>query len=122
MSDISDPYGALDRRRTDPLIEMIAHKVGRMEESMDKLTDAITKLAVVEERQASDRQALERVSNSIAKAEEKLSGAIIKLDERLDKLEAAAPETSKTNARVESAVWAAAAAAVSIAANKLGML
>lgn len=122
MSDISDPYGAIDRRRTDPLIEMIAHKVGRMEESMDKLTDAITKLAVVEERQAADRQALERVSNSIAKAEEKLSGAIIKLDERLDKLEAAAPETSKTNARVESAVWAAAAAAVSIAANKLGML
>ena len=86
------------------------------------MTDAITKLAVVEERQAADRQALERVSNSIAKAEEKLSGAIIKLDERLDKLEAAAPETSKTNARVESAVWAAAAAAVSIAANKLGML
>lgn len=122
MSDISDPYGAIDRRRTDPLIEMIAHKVGRMEESMDKLTDAITKLAVVEERQAADRQALERVSNSIAKAEEKLSGAIIKLDERLDKLEAAVPETSKTNARVESAVWAAAAAAVSIAANKLGML
>lgn len=99
-----DPHGAINRRGTDPLIEMIAHKVGNMERSMDKLTEAITKLAVIEEKQSADRAALERAFMAIQKSDERCTSMFEKtvakleaIDARVDGLEAAAPTNAMTS-------------------------
>lgn len=83
-SEFFDREGAMNRRATDPVIEMIAHKVTRMETSLDKLTDAITKLAVVEERQQTDRAALERAFTAISKTEERSAELWEKVADKLD--------------------------------------
>jgi chromosome segregation ATPase len=118
-----------ERRRTDPLIEMIAHKVDNMEKSMDKLTEAITKLAVIEEKQSADRAALERAFMAIQKTDERCTASfekcvdkLEKIEGRVDTLEHAAPSLAKTGQWVENAVWAAAGLAVYIAVHKLGLM
>lgn len=118
-----------ERRRPDPIIEMIADKVVRMESAMDKLTDAITKLAVIEEKQSADRQALERAFMAIQKSDErcqllfeKTSAKLDAIDGRVDGLEAAAPQTAQIQQWVTSAVWAAAGLGAYIVINKLGLM
>lgn len=129
MSDFQDPHGAFNRRGVDPVIEMIAHKVGRMEQSMDKLTEAITKLAVIEEKQTADRQALERAFMAIQKSDERCQLLYEKtvekleaIDARVDGLEATAPQNAQVQQWVTSAVWAAAGLGVYIVINKLGLM
>lgn len=124
-----DPHGAINRRGTDPLIEMIAHKVGNMERSMDKLTEAITKLAVIEEKQSADRAALERAFMAIQKSDERCSNMFEKtvakleaIDARVDGLEAAAPTNALMTGWVQNAVWAAAGLGVYVVINKLGLM
>ena len=129
MPEFQDPHNAINRRGTDPLIEMIAHKVERMEHSMDKLTEAITKLAVIEEKQSADRQALERAFMAIQKSDErcqllyeKTAEKLEAIDARVDGLEAAAPQSALTTQWVQNAVWAAAGLAVYVVINKLGLM
>ena len=124
-----DPHGALNRRATDPVIEMIAHKLGRVEASVDKMAEAVTKLAVIEERQTSDRQALERAFMAIQKTDERCAlmfektvEKLEKLEGRIDKLDAAAPANAQVQQWVTSAVWAAAGLAAYIVINKLGLM
>ena len=124
-----DPYNALDRRKPDPMIEMISHKVSRIELSMDKLTEAITKLAVVEEKQAAASAALERAFMAIQKSDErcqltfeKTVAKLEKVENRVDALEAAAPMQAQTSQWVNNAIWAAAALAGSVVVHKLGLL
>lgn len=71
---------------------------------MDKLTEAITKLAVIEEKQSADRAALERAFMAIQKTDERCSASFEKLvekleaiDARVDGLEAAAPTQAMTS-------------------------
>ena len=79
--------------------------------SMKQLADALTRLTLVEERQSSTSSAIER-----------LAGSIEKLDERLRKLEISEPMQAKATEWVQSAVWAAAAAAVMFIAAKAGLI
>ena len=124
-----DEDHALRRRGTDPALEIIAHKVTKMEASMDRVAEALVTLALVEERQNNDRAALERAFAAIQSSEERsiqaFEKAIAKLEKveaRVDTLEQAAPITSQTNRRVENAIWAAAAAAGMYVAKKVGLL
>jgi chromosome segregation ATPase len=124
-----DPHGALERRRVDPTMEMIAHKVVNMEQSMNKLTEAITKLAVIEEKQATDRAALERAFMAIQKTDERCSAMfekcvekLEKTDNRVDALEQIAPSSIQTNEWVTRALWAAAALGATLLAGKLGFI
>lgn len=110
-----------NRRKDDALIEVIAarldvmHKdMGEMKSGMMRLADAITKLAVVEERQTQDRQALERAFKAIERQDTRLDGfntanmeACRAMESRIDKLEAAAPETKRATDWVMTAVWGA---------------
>lgn len=123
-----DPHGAINRRGTDPVIEMIAHKVGRMEQSMDKLTEAITKLAVIEEKQSADRQALERAFMAIQKSDErcqllfeKTVEKLEKIEGRIDVLETAAPESKQTSEWVKGAMYGAAGLAAMFVAKQAGL-
>jgi DNA repair exonuclease SbcCD ATPase subunit len=110
-------------------MEMIAHKVVSMERSLDKLTEAITKLAIIEERQSTDRAALERAFAAIQAAEERSAKAFEKaiaelktIEGRVDVLEQAAPMTAQTSQWVKTAVWSAAAAAAVYAAKRIGLI
>jgi hypothetical protein len=117
-SRFQDDDGALRRRAADPAIEILVHKVSKMEMSMDKMADAVTKLAVVEERQTAHHAALERAFASIAGINDKFD----RLIGRIEKLEGAAPLNSQTQKWVERALWAAAAAAAMYVAKKVGFI
>lgn len=129
MSDFQDPHQALNRRGTDPVIEMIAHKLGKVEHSVDKMAEAVTKLAVIEERQITDRQALERAFMAIQKTDERCSAMFEKCVEKLEKtehrvdaLEQIAPASIQTNEWVTRVLWAAAALGATLLAGKMGFI
>lgn len=129
QSHFRDDDQMLNRRGTDPTIELISHKVTKMETALDKLTDAITRLAVIEERQSSDRAALERAFAAIQKSDERCADAfektvqkLEKIEGRIDSLEQAAPTLALTQGWVQNAVWAAAGFAIYIVVYKMGLL
>lgn len=135
-SDFEDQEGARQRRGTDPVIEVMAHNIKRMREDMgelravvSKLTDAVTKLAVVEERQVADRAALERAFTAIQKSDErctamfeKCSNKMERIESRVDVLEQAAPMQAQTSQWIINAVWACVAVVAMFAATKLGLM
>ena len=94
MNDFKDPEGAQRRRGTDPMFEVLSHDVRRMREDMQemkggivKMTDALNKLVLIEERQSAQGAALERAFGEIAK-----------LQARAD------DDADRHNDRVESAI------------------
>ena len=98
-------------------IERIAHHIQRIREdqhamraAIERMSEAVTRLALVEERQTAASSAIDR-----------LAQALEKLDERLRRLEVAEPMQAKAAEWVQSAVWAAAAAAVMFIAAKAGL-
>ena len=98
-------------------IERISHHIQRIREdqhamraAIERMSEAVTRLALVEERQAAASTAIERLVQSIER-----------LDERLRRLEVAEPMQTKAAEWVQSAVWAAAAAAVMFIAGKAGV-
>ena len=99
-------------------IERLTHHIARIRESQDKmeaalgkLADAVTRLALVEERQSATSTAIER-----------LSEVIEKLDERLRKLEIAEPMQARSSEWVMNAVWAVAGLAAMFIAAKAGLI
>ena len=89
-------------------IEMLVHKVSRLEEAIGKMAESVNRLAIMEERQLADRQAVERAFGEIEKLR------VIANDH-----EKQLTLNARTSIWVERAVWAAAAAAVlAIAAGK----
>ena len=102
----------------DPLVSILSTRleslhqdVGEIKNAMNTLSAAITKLALVEERQAAANAALERAFSAIEKVEERLS-----------KLEMADAHNKRTNKYVDSAIWAAAAASVVFVLAKVGFV
>ena len=85
---------------------------------MKEMTKAITKLALVEERQTHASQAIERCF----KAAERLQASLDKLDGRVAELERSEPSQNRAAEWVDRAVWAAASASVAMFAAKSGML
>ena len=129
MPDFEDHDGALRRRGSDPMIEVLVHKVTNMERSMDKLTEAITKLAVVEEKQTADRAALERAFMAIQKSDERCSlmfektvSKLEKLEGRLDELESAAPTHALTSGWILEGAKALAVVVAVFVLSKSGIM
>jgi hypothetical protein len=113
-----------DRRKGDPALNLIAarletlHKdVGDMKSGLKDLAIAITRLAVVEERLSSGVQAQERAFKEIGRVNDDVKAVA----SRVAVLETAAPLQKKTSDWMLSAVWAAAGAAVSFLAVKVGL-
>lgn len=105
------------RRADDATVLLIAHKlealhedVGAMKDVLKELTSAITKLALIEERQA-----------QAALAQERAFKVLEKIEARVDKLEAAAPINNQASSLVMRALWAAGAAAAMFVAIKTGL-
>lgn len=117
MTD-SDDLHSIAREPSEVLrIERITHHIQRIREdqhamraAIERMSEAVTRLALVEERQAAASTAIERLVKSLER-----------LDERLRRLEVAEPMQAKAAEWVQSAVWAAAAAAVMFMAGKAGL-
>ena len=99
-------------------IERITYHIQRIREdqhamraAIERMSEAVTRLALVEERQAAASTAIERLVQSLEK-----------LDERLRRLEVAEPIQAKAAEWVHSALWAAASAAVVFIAAKEGLI
>lgn len=114
-------FGGPDRRANTHLesavsvlstrLEALHNDVFEIKSAMSSLTSAITKLALVEERQAATNIALERCFVVIAK-----------LEERVGVLEKADAHNKRTNKYVDSVVWSFAAAAIMFIAAKTGLI
>ena len=85
--------------------------VSEIKAALTKLSDAITKLALVEERQTQAAAALERAFT-----------AIEKIERRLASLEQVQPEQKRTAKWLERAVVAIVAAVAAMFAKKAGLL
>ena len=98
-------------------IERITHHIQRIREdqhamraAIERMSEAVTRLALVEERQTAASSAIDR-----------LAQALEKLDERLRKLEVSEPLQAKTSEWVQSALWALATAAAMFVAGRAGL-
>lgn len=104
-----------NRRGIDPLVEIMAHHIksmredmGEMKQSVTKLTEAVTKLVLLEERQSNTTAELDRVARSVTK-----------LDSRLQMLERAQPMAKQVSQWVLNAVWGGAGMLVALAVSKV---
>ena len=98
-------------------IERITHHIQRIREdqhamraAIERMSEAVTRLALVEERQAAASTAIDRLAQSLEK-----------LDERLRHLEVAEPMQAKATEWVQAALWALATAAAMFIAGKAGL-
>ena len=104
------------RTTTAPTVEPLTLAETKVHLRED-LTNAIIKLALVEERQTQFSIAQERGFKVLEKIESKLDS----LDNRVNVLEAAEPEQRRTSGWIMTAVWAAAGLAVAMVLAKFGI-
>lgn len=118
MTNPHDDLHSIAKEADDAIrIERLTHHIQRIREdqhamrtAIERMSEAVTRLALVEERQASASTATDRIAHTLEK-----------LDERLRCLEVSDPMQTKAAEWVQSAVWAAAAAAVMFMAGKAGL-
>lgn len=119
MMAMTDDLHSIAKEADDVVrIERITHHIQRIREdqhamrtAIERMSEAVTRLALVEERQAAASTAIERLVQSQER-----------LEERLRHLEVADPMQTKAAEWVQSAIWAAAAAAVMFIAAKAGLI
>ena len=97
---------------------LLSEDVGELKETLRQIASAVTRLALVEERQMQTNEALSRAFKQIDKLDLKLTG----IEQRIGSLERMQPIQQQTNGWVLTAVWAAAGAAVMFIAKKAGVL
>jgi len=97
---------------------LLSEDVGELKETLRQIATAVTRLALVEERQMQTNEALSRAFKQIDKLDLKLTG----IEQRLGTLERMQPMQQQTNGWVMTSVWVAAGAAVMFVAKKTGIL
>lgn len=111
-------YPPIQPRATDGLIQVIASRLDNLHEDvagmrdvLRELASAVTKLAVIEERQTQSAQALERAFKVLEKVET-----------RLDTIEKSQPMQQQSTDWVTKGVWAAVCIVALYAAKKVGLV
>jgi len=97
---------------------LLSDDVGELKETLRQIATAVTRLALVEERQSQTNEALSRAFKHIDKVELKLTS----IEQRLVVLERLQPQQQQTTTWVVSAVWAAAGVALLFIAKKAGLV
>ena len=97
---------------------LLSEDVGELKETLRQIASAVTRLALVEERQMQTNEALSRAFKQIDKLDMKLTS----IEQRIGSLERMQPIQQQTNGWVLTAVWAAAGAAAMFVAKKTGIL
>ena len=118
MTDSDDLHSIANEANEVVRIERITHHIQRIREdqhamraAIERMSEAVTRLALVEERQAAASTAIERLVQSLER-----------LDERLRRLEVTEQTQAKNTAWVQAALWALAAAAAVFIAKKVGLV
>lgn len=121
----TDQFETFARRHSDSLIEVVATRLdalhGDMQDlktSQREMTSAFQKLLVIEERQTAASASLERAFVGL----DKISNDVDAVEKRVDSIERDAPMQKQTSNWVVSAVWGAAILAVTIIAQKIGII
>lgn len=111
-------YPPIQPRATDSLIQVIAVRLDNLHEDVSGMRDvlkelatAVTKLAVIEERQQQATQALERAFKVLEKVET-----------RLDNIERSQPLQQQSSDWVTKGVWAVVCVVALFAAKKVGLM
>jgi hypothetical protein len=114
----------VDRRMPDHNMALVAARLESFETSFDdlkgdmrKMAEAVTKLAVMEERQVSANQAQERAFNAIKRVEDDVS----KVKTKVIALEIAGVDSKRTSAWIDRAVLAIVLAVAMFIAAKAGI-
>ena len=97
---------------------ILSDDVGELKETLRQIATAVTRLALVEERQSQTNEALGRAFKQIDKLDLKLIG----IEQRVGSLERMQPLQQQTNGWVMTSVWIVAGAAVMFVAKKTGIL
>ena len=97
---------------------LLSDDVGELKETLRQIASAVTRLALVEERQMQTNEALSRAF----KALDKLDIKLVSVEQRIGSLERMQPQQQQTSAWVTTMLWAAAGAAVMFVAKKVGFL
>ena len=97
---------------------LLSEDVGELKETLRQIASAVTRLALVEERQMQTNEALSRAFKAIDKLDIKL----VSVEQRIGSLERMQPQQQQTSAWVTTMLWAAAGAAVMFIAKKAGIL
>ena len=97
---------------------LLSEDVRELKETLRQIASAVTRLALVEERQMQTNEALSRAFKQIDKLDLKLTG----IEQRIGSLERMQPLQQQTNGWVMTSVWIAAGAAVMFVAKKTGIL
>ena len=92
-------------------LEMLHSDVVEVKTALNKLSEAITKLALVEQQQHQTAEALERAFKTISR-----------IDDRITALELAAPKSKETSSWMDRFVLAIIMAAMGFIGTKLGVL
>lgn len=92
-------------------LTMLHEDVNDMKAAIKELTNAVHKLALVEQAQGQMALAIERAFSSITENSKRLS----EIEKRL-------PEVTRTSVWVDRGVWSAAAVAVTMLLKKSGLL
>ena len=118
MSDSDDLHFTAKEADAVVRIERITHHIQRIREdqramraAIERMSEAVTRLALVEERQTTASSAIDRLAQSLEK-----------FDERLRHLELAEQTQARTAAWAQAALWALAAAAAAFIAKKVGLI
>jgi len=114
----------VDRRMPDHNMALVAARLESFEASFDdlkgdmrKMAEAVTKLAVMEERQVSANHAQERAFGAIRRVEED----VIAVRSKVSALEIASVDSKRTSAWIDRAVLAIVLAVAMFIAAKVGL-
>lgn len=92
-------------------LDMLHGDISEIKSAMDKMTDAITKLALVEQRQGQTAEAMERAFKAIGK-----------IEDRVNTLEQQQPTAKKLEIWVDRLVTALVGALLMFVAKNMGIL
>lgn len=99
-------------------LDSLHQDMGDVKATMRQLTEMISKLALIEERQTQATQSIDRVSRHVEKVEAKTEA----VEGRVDALERDQPMQRQTSQWVIAAVYGAAGLAVMFVAKSAGLL
>lgn len=102
-------------------LETVHNDVQEIKKALNRLSDAITKLALVEQQQNQLTAALERAFKAIGKLEDNVSKDLEDLDTRVSTIERSQPYLTETSKWVDRGLVALAGASVTLFAKVFGV-
>jgi hypothetical protein len=110
MTDMSEDVFAVK-------LDALHKDVGEVKAALNKLSDAITKLALVEQQQGQIAAALDRAFKAISKVEEAMTHDLNALDTRVTAVELAQPKHNSAAVWVDRALVGLAGAGMALLAK-----